>query len=135
MLCLGVKHYLHSKLAKLANSILFRLQSGHCQLNNHLHKIGAKDSPNCIHCQVPETVAHFLISCPQYDIQRSALVDSVRRSNNSFTRKLLLTEPDLFSHVVTFVLACGKKIWSTTPQVSIFHLCSVVLYHHVDPFI
>ena len=51
---------------RFENSVLFRLRSGHCRLNNHLYKIGVNDSPDCPLCRVRETVEHLLISCPQY---------------------------------------------------------------------
>ncbi|KIJ27984.1 hypothetical protein M422DRAFT_270750 [Sphaerobolus stellatus SS14] len=38
-------------------------------INSYLHKIKAVDSPKCPHCQVEETVAHYLLQCRHYNQQ------------------------------------------------------------------
>jgi len=43
------------------SSPLFRLRTGYCRLNSHLHRLGLNPTGNCEQCQVPETVAHFLL--------------------------------------------------------------------------
>ena len=95
---------------RIASSIIFRLRSGHCQLNNHLYRIGSKKSPNCNYCLVPETVEHFLLSCPQYNTQRSHLVQSARQLNVPLTLHSLLTEPEILSRVVSFVISSKNSI-------------------------
>ena len=36
-----------------------RLRLGHTRLNEHMHRIGISDTPNCVHCRVPETIKHY----------------------------------------------------------------------------
>jgi len=42
---------------------IFRLCTGHCQLNGHLHKLGLNLDGHCDTCGTTETVEHFLIHC------------------------------------------------------------------------
>ena len=95
---------------RLSSSILFRLRSGHCRLNGHLHRIGIIESPNCDYCQTQETVEHFLLSCPQYGSQRSRLVQKASQLKVQLSMHAILTEPDLISLVVGFVLSTGKTV-------------------------
>ena len=95
---------------RFETSVLFRLRSGHCRLNNNLYKIGIKDSPDCALCRIPETVEHFLISCPQYSTRRSTLEDTARLANISFTLQNVLTEPELVIQTVIFIRQCGRQV-------------------------
>ncbi|KAF8548300.1 hypothetical protein OG21DRAFT_1382162, partial [Imleria badia] len=50
------------------------LHTGHCPLNLHLHRIKKSDSAHCASWpNVPETVKHYLIDCPQYTRERALL--------------------------------------------------------------
>ncbi|KIJ31117.1 hypothetical protein M422DRAFT_110297, partial [Sphaerobolus stellatus SS14] len=51
-------------------SIITQLRTDFIGLNGYLHKIKAIDSPKCPHCQVEETVAHYLLQCKHYNQQR-----------------------------------------------------------------
>ena len=50
-----------------------RLRLGYTKLNKHMNKIGLSETPNCIHCNLPETVEHFLIHCYRYHSYRTEL--------------------------------------------------------------
>src|SRR5208282_3103159 len=45
-----------------------RLRLGRPCLNFYLHKIGVRDSPMCEHCNVDETIEHFILHCSHYNI-------------------------------------------------------------------
>ena len=46
-------------------SLFARLRSNHAkELAYYQHKIGNIESPNCLECNVPETIKHFLCACP-----------------------------------------------------------------------
>ncbi|KAG2127127.1 hypothetical protein DEU56DRAFT_691148, partial [Suillus clintonianus] len=52
-------------LPKRHISLLIGLRTRHIALNQHLHRLGKSQSPNCPHCNgSPETIPHFLLSCP-----------------------------------------------------------------------
>src|SRR5271155_6284529 len=60
---------LYDSIAKRSDiAMLSRLRTGHCSLNQYLHRFHHEDSPECT-CGsgAPETVEHFLIHCPKYD--------------------------------------------------------------------
>ena len=43
-----------------------QLRTGHCGLNDYLHRFGKKDSPTCECGHGKETVEHYLLECPNY---------------------------------------------------------------------
>jgi len=53
--------------------ILFRLCTGHCQLNHHLSRIGLHPDGLCAHCETPETVDHVIEVRPKYLTARNRL--------------------------------------------------------------
>ena len=57
---------------------LARLRTGHCSLNQYLHRFGIVDSPLCTcNSGAIENVEHFLIHCPKYDRQRATLMKKI----------------------------------------------------------
>ena len=59
-------------------ALLSRLRTGHCSLNQYLHRFHHEDSPECsCGSGAIETVEHFLIHCPKYDKERSKLIKNV----------------------------------------------------------
>jgi ribonuclease HI len=44
--------------------VLSRLRLGRCRLNKYLHDMGKHGSGLCDTCKVPETVEHYVMSCP-----------------------------------------------------------------------
>jgi ribonuclease HI len=57
---------------------LARLRTGHCSLNQFLHRFGFEDSPMC-ECgnDAIENVQHYLLHCPRYERQRAKLAKEV----------------------------------------------------------
>ena len=56
---------------------LARLRLGHCRLNDHMFKIGLRDTQDCQFCGGIETVEHFLLHCPRYYSDRVVLRSSL----------------------------------------------------------
>ena len=75
--------------------VLARLRSGCTDLNDHLHKINMKDSPNCDFCiNERETVEHFILNCQKYGNIRNALFNDLANldiDQNRINLQLLLT--------------------------------------------
>ena len=75
--------------------ILARLRSGSIDLNDHLHKLNLKDSPNTDFClNERETVEHYIFSCQKYSNLRNALFNDLANLNinqNNVNLQLLLT--------------------------------------------
>jgi len=49
------------------SAILFRLYTGHCQLNHHLSRIGLHPDGLCAQCEIPETVDHIMEVCLNFN--------------------------------------------------------------------
>lgn len=45
-----------------------RLRLGRCQLNAYLYRIACHETGKCASCGQPETIDHYLISCPTNDV-------------------------------------------------------------------
>ena len=71
--------------SKMGNILHTRLRLNASVLNAHLFKIQKTVSP-CCECGDPkETVAHFVLNCPRFNMLRSALFDQVSRVIPSFS--------------------------------------------------
>ena len=46
--------------------VITRLRLGHCFVNQWRHKLKFHPTGKCDLCQVPETVEHLLLKCPDY---------------------------------------------------------------------
>ncbi len=112
------KYYEPSKeleLDRFQNCILIQLRSGHIKLNNYLHiqkhqkyyyqknKINKghiqymtcnnkccvnNNTGRCCHCNKIEDVHHFVLNCPNYQIQRNLLFDIIRPLYGQFELNL-----------------------------------------------
>ena len=59
------------------SNLLCRLRHGHCGLNSYLHRID-KSNSTCQQCGVEdETVEHYVLRCPAFDVQRGVLLQRV----------------------------------------------------------
>ena len=64
-----------NKLQREEQSIIFRLRTGHVQLNNHLNRIKKDHPATCQLCLHPnETVEHHLFHCPKLQDLRERLL-------------------------------------------------------------
>ena len=65
-------------MTRAHQTTLFRLQTGHCRLNAHLHRLGIAETPLCSNCGVIEDVVHFVLECPKYRKNRANLLHHCR---------------------------------------------------------
>ena len=88
---LSVAVTLNKNLRQLSNRAaksIFRLVAGYCNLRFYQYrwKLGVS-SPLCLHCNEPETVSHFLLTCDKYDQHRQILFNKLsllfRKSNSN----------------------------------------------------
>jgi ribonuclease HI len=86
---------------------LYRLISGHAQLNHHLHRLQAVPSPICDHCgDAVETVAHFLTRCTHFAPERYIYLESLGRDYLHLS--FLLSSPKAISPLFDFIKATGR---------------------------
>jgi hypothetical protein len=55
------------------DKIITRLRVEKTNLLGNLAQYTRHTSNNCTHCQIPETITHYLLNCPQHDLHRSNL--------------------------------------------------------------
>jgi len=69
---------LYKSVPRHQASQLARLRTGHCLLNQYLHRFGHEESPLC-ECGsgAIENVQHYLLYCPRFDRQRAELTKDV----------------------------------------------------------
>ena len=71
-------HMKHNFKSVATEKVVSQLRTGYVFLNEYLHscKLGNTLSPMC-ECGEPESVRHYLLSCPRYDTQREILRKSL----------------------------------------------------------
>ena len=62
-----------SGVSRTLQCAIARLRIGHVGVASHMFRFNRADSPLCAHCNVPETVSHFLLVCSHYDEARRVL--------------------------------------------------------------
>ncbi|KAJ6537777.1 hypothetical protein B0H19DRAFT_874039, partial [Mycena capillaripes] len=60
----------YEDLSRPQCSVLTQLRTSHIGLNAFHYRFHLAPSPECQLCLVPETVPHYLLSCPCYRRQR-----------------------------------------------------------------
>ena len=64
---------LYEKLKRKQVVLLSRLRTGHCHLNQYLHRFNIIETPECECGGEKETVEHYLLNCELYDEERDVL--------------------------------------------------------------
>ena len=92
-----------NKLKRNEQCNIFRLRSGHIQLNSHLHKIGVKMSSACPLCGCPEeTVSHHLFVCTALeDLRREYLPPKPDTTNTLYGSENALRDTHTFHVMAT----------------------------------
>ena len=80
-----------------------RLCTGHCPLNQYLHRRGFEDSSECRTCRNGrvETVEHFLLHCDNHERERMELLKKVGVGGMWIEK--LLGYPNLIRHTLDYV--------------------------------
>ena len=83
-------------------SLLIQLRTGHAPLNQHLHRITKADTDLCPKCeQARETVAHFILDCPEYEEARARMYFKLGPPATSL--QYLLTDPKAMKPLFRFI--------------------------------
>lgn len=71
-------------------------------LNQHLHRITKADSDQCSRCeQARETVAHFILDCPEYEEARAHM--NFKLGPPASTLRYLLTDAKSMKPLFRFI--------------------------------
>jgi len=90
---------------------IFRLCTGHCQLNGHLHKLGLHLDGRCDTCGTSETVEHYLIHCSKFNRQRTAFTSNIRVLQINFDWITILRTPTAQRYILYYLKQTGKPVW------------------------
>ena len=77
---------------------IFRLQTAHCCLNQHLFRTNCHDTSLCSKCKVPETVSHLLFVYQNYSTGRNMLKSAAKRLGLNFDLKSILSNKVVYPH-------------------------------------
>ena len=108
-------------------SILVQLRSGHIPLREYLARFGHADTPRCTHCNVTESVRHYLSICGRYTHARTRLLNSIRLLKDAslrdrgFDSAILLSHPDVIPLTLKFVTETGRFPRHTVNPTQVFH--------------
>lgn len=88
--------------------VLCRLRIGHTHLT-HGHLLRREEAPECEHCNNPLTVAHILLECPAYDLDRGKHFSQLYKEHTPLNLPILLGNEPLVPHhsVFSFLIAIG----------------------------
>jgi len=99
-----------SLVNKNQHSTIFRLSTGHCQLNHHLFRIGLHSDGLCDKCAVPETVDHFLTTCSKYREAQQRFKQAIDDLGINFETTQILQNAHAAKSVKAFVKEARKHI-------------------------
>ncbi|OBZ69759.1 hypothetical protein A0H81_10502 [Grifola frondosa] len=96
------------KLPRRQANLLFQLRTEHVPLQKHLHRIRRADTPICPSClAAPETVHHFLLTCPAHAHHRWDHLDrSLGRAGRSLN--YLLNTSSALKPLFSYINATGR---------------------------
>ena len=100
-------------VVQACTATLFRLKTGYCKLHLHRFRLGLHQDGLCDACQTPETVAHFLLICPQYHAQRETLLANLYQIGVNVNTADILRNPEASRHVQQFVNETNRTLWRT----------------------
>jgi hypothetical protein len=92
---------LHNSLTRKQGATLTQLGTGHCGLNQYLHRFNIIDDSHCECGHGIETVKHFLLDCPMHENARKELRENVRWRN--MRAQTLLSDPKVVKNTMEFV--------------------------------
>ena len=98
-------------LEKGEAAVIFHLRSGHAPLNDYLKRFNHHATGKCDYCRIPETVAHYVLHCPQFKQQRKQLRAAIKEDNikvNSYSLPALLNTTKVYPILAKFVLNTGR---------------------------
>ena len=96
--------------SRIKSVTINRLQFGHCLLRMSHFTVGQADDGICSTCSVPETIHHFLLQCPVFDLLRSSFLDILTSLGIRRTATDILSIPCCFDALFSFISASGRKI-------------------------
>ncbi|KAK3103174.1 hypothetical protein FSP39_017008 [Pinctada imbricata] len=91
------------------DAVVTRLRLGRTKLCGDLGQHIGESGPNCKHCNIPETIEHYLFNCSRHSLYRQDYIARIKALNiQDFTLRSLLNPPkylahDVFNALITYV--------------------------------
>ena len=86
--------------------LLSRLRTGHCHLNQYLHRFNIIETPECECGREKETVEHYLLNCELYDEERDVLRRRV--GAQGMRPSILLGDSQTIQHTMDYIEKMGR---------------------------
>ncbi|GAA5848396.1 hypothetical protein JCM8547_004502 [Rhodosporidiobolus lusitaniae] len=96
---------LHERLPRRLSSLLTQLRDGHSHLKADRYRSRVSPTDRC-ECGAPETLSHFLLSCPLYRRQRAVLAQQVGPQFRDVAR--LMSDPLVVPFVLEYCMATER---------------------------
>ncbi|MBW0520159.1 hypothetical protein O181_059874 [Austropuccinia psidii MF-1] len=99
------------RLEKGPAATIHQLRMSHVPLNDYLHQIKRKDSPNYQFCNTRETPYHYLLKCPAFDDQRHHFTQQILKHKirlNPRSLKSILDSPLAFPFLADFITSTNR---------------------------
>ena len=97
---------LYGKLKRKQVVLLSRLRTGHCHLNQYLHRFNIIETPECECGGEIETVEHYLLNCELYEEER----DTLRRivGAQGMRPSILLGDNQIIQNTMDYIEKTGR---------------------------
>ena len=86
--------------------LISRLRTGHCHLNQYLHRFNIIETPKCECGAERETVEHYLLNCELYEEERDALRRRVGAQGMRLA--ILLGDSQIIKDTVEYIEKTGR---------------------------
>ena len=97
---------LYGSLERKYVVLISRLRTGHCHLNQYLHRFNVIETPQCECGAERETVEHYLLNCELYDEERDALRRRVGAQGMRIAT--LLGDSQIIKETVEYIEKTGR---------------------------
>jgi len=101
---------LYNNMVRKNAAQLVQLRTGHCRLNNYLHRHGHSQTPYC-KCRVgKETVEHYLMECRKYKKERRNMQQEIKKKTGKWRISMikLLRDPEIVKLIMKFINETGR---------------------------
>ena len=102
--CRGLK--LYGSLERKHIVLISQLRTGHCHLNQYLHRFNIIETAECECGAERETVEHYLLNCELYEEERDALRRRVRAQGMRLG--ILLGDSQIIKDTVEYIEKTGR---------------------------
>jgi hypothetical protein len=102
----GDGEQLHTLLTRKQGATLSQLRTGHCALNQYLHRFSITEDPHCECGNGIEMVKHYLLDCRTHEESRKELREKVGWRNMRVQK--LLSNPKVVKNTMEFVDKTGR---------------------------